>query len=316
MDQYILDVLLTPARAAGDLVTKGWYAWNFRTIRELVEDPDYLPEEPEPDEPVLEVVIGDAVIQDTSLGPATPAFVRVSMDRENVGETSLAQGSGAAAAWNERFLLLPRASTSMRFDVIDSGERLRGTCTMGTQSLWGSATRSGTISLGLPLTVGGAPSGTLRVHAREWDKLPLPDRPWWEPEPEDAGKMLGTAPGGRGALPAEGALGGKTEQQRAGAFPGGPGSFPGAGPFPGELGETAENPPDLFSMIDKDSTGFITRDELQAAIQKGQLQVSPVIKSQSTASLTLPITSRDGGLGLLGPRGLVLETSRGLMKVF
>lgn len=33
------DVLLTPARAAGDLVTKGWYAWNFRTIRELVEAP-------------------------------------------------------------------------------------------------------------------------------------------------------------------------------------------------------------------------------------------------------------------------------------
>ena len=35
--QTIEDICLTPARAAGDLISKSWYSFNFRAIRELVQ---------------------------------------------------------------------------------------------------------------------------------------------------------------------------------------------------------------------------------------------------------------------------------------
>lgn len=178
MDLLIRDIVLAPIHAAGDLVTKGWYSSNFRAIRELVQDPSYRAEDADPDEPVIEVVIGDAIIQETK-DFITPTFVRVSMDGEDVGETSMFKnGPYTKPTWNERFLLHPRGSFAMRFQVIDNHSRMRGQCVIGTQSLWGAASRTGGVSVKVPLTLGQAASGELTVHCRPWDGLP-PHRPWW-----------------------------------------------------------------------------------------------------------------------------------------
>lgn len=185
MDLLIRDILLTPINAAGDLATKSWYSTNFRAIRELVQDPNYRADDVDPYEPVIEVVVGDAAIQETN-DFVTPTFVRVSMDGENVGETSLFKhGPYTKPVWNERFLLHPRGSFSMRFEVIDHREQLRGQCIIGTQSLWGAASRTGGLSIKPQLTL--APKqicGQLTVHCRPWDGLP-PERPWWQPAGDD-----------------------------------------------------------------------------------------------------------------------------------
>lgn len=181
MDLLIRDILLTPINAAGDLVTKSWYSSNFRAIRELVQDPNYRADDADPYEPVIEVVIGDATIQETN-DFITPTFVRVSMDGENVGETSLFKhGPYTKPVWNERFLLHPRGSFSMRFEIIDHRDRLRGQCIIGTQSLWGAASRTGGLSIKPQLTLlRDQICGQLTVHCRPWDGLP-PERPWWQP---------------------------------------------------------------------------------------------------------------------------------------
>lgn len=186
MDLLIRDILLTPINAAGDLATKSWYSSNFRAIRELVQDPNYRADDVDPYEPVIEVVIGDATIQETN-DFVTPTFVRVSMDGENVGETSLFKhGPYTKPVWNERFLLHPRGSFSMRFEVIDHREHLRGQCTIGTQSLWGAAGRTGGLSIKPQLTLARDQiCGQLTVHCRPWDGLP-PERPWWQPAGDDA----------------------------------------------------------------------------------------------------------------------------------
>lgn len=186
MDLLLRDILLTPINAAGDLATKSWYSSNFRAIRELVQDPNYRADDVDPFEPVIEVVVGDAAIQETN-DFVTPTFVRVSMDGESVGETSLFKhGPYTKPVWNERFLLHPRGSFSMRFEVIDHREHLRGQCIIGTQSLWGAASRTGGLSIRPQLTLARDQiCGQLTVHCRLWDGLP-PERPWWQPTGDDA----------------------------------------------------------------------------------------------------------------------------------
>lgn len=278
MDQLIRDICLTPARAAGDLISKSWYSFNFRAIRELVQDPSYRPEDPEPDEPVLEVVIGDAEIQEAS-GTGGPLFVRVSMDGENVGETSMYKAPPyERPTWNERFLLLPRGSFSMRFQVIDHRERLKGECLLGTQSLWSAAGRAGSVSVKCPLALKqGHGQGHLMVHCRPWDGLP-PERPWWIDEAYGYGTV--------------GVTGTDT------------------------LGPAAQ--PDLFDMLDKDGDGVLSKEELHAAIQKSKamemspssMSMSPMAARQAThvvpmapmQPLLLPISSRSS-LMLQGNEG-------------
>eukprot|EP00913_Durusdinium_trenchii_P030522 g28591.t1 len=258
MDQLIRDICLTPARAAGDLISKSWYSFNFRAIRELVQDPSYRPEDPEPDEPVLEVVIGDAEIQEI--------------------ETSNFESS----VENERFLLLPRGSFSMRFQVIDHRERLKGECLLGTQSLWSAAGRAGSVSLRCPLALKqGHGQGHLMVHCRPWDGLP-PERPWWIDEAYGYGTV------------------------------GAPQRVTGTD----TLGPAAQ--PDLFDMLDKDGDGVLSKEELHAAIQKSKamemspssMSMSPMAARQAThvvpmapmQPLLLPISSRSS-LMLQGNEG-------------
>ncbi|CAE7323329.1 unnamed protein product [Symbiodinium natans] len=177
-DHTSKDLVLVPVSAASDLVTKGWYTSNFRQIRELVQDPEYQSAEVDPDEPVLEVVVGDANMKVAAA--STPTFVRIFMDGENVGETSLQKRRPYnMPVWNERFLLLPRGAFSTRFEVVDTWDRVLGHCTIGTQSLWRAAGHSGQVSVELPLQLEKGLNGKIWVHSRPWDGLPLPERPWW-----------------------------------------------------------------------------------------------------------------------------------------
>ncbi|CAE6925424.1 unnamed protein product [Symbiodinium sp. CCMP2592] len=250
MDQIIRDLVLLPVSAASDLVTKGWYTSNFRQIRELVQDPDYQSGEVDPDEPVLEVVVGDANMKATA--SATPTFVRIFMDRENVGETSLQKKRPFnTPVWNERFLLLPRASFSTRFEVVDTWDRVLGHCTIGTQSLWRAAEHSGQVSVELPLQMGKGLNGKIWVHSRPWDGLPLPERPWWpraQELHEDTWSPLRLQEGAE-------------EDDVVGSLQ------------PEDTGKSRAKvlSSDLFSRIDKDRTGSITRAEFEAALRSGAM---------------------------------------------
>ncbi|CAE7950039.1 unnamed protein product [Symbiodinium sp. KB8] len=263
MDQIIRDLVLLPVSAASDLVTKGWYTSNFRQIRELVQDPDYQSGEVDPDEPVLEVVVGDANMKATA--SATPTFVRIFMDRENVGETSLQKKRPFnTPVWNERFLLLPRASFSTRFEVVDTWDRVLGHCTIGTQSLWRAAEHSGQVSVELPLQQGKGLNGKIWVHSRPWDGLPLPERPWWpraQELHEDTWSPLRMQEG--------------TEEDVVGSLQ------------PEDTGKSRAKvlSSDLFSRIDKDRTGSITRAEFEAALRSGAMSPqSPAPQTQVAQS--------------------------------
>ncbi|CAE8665618.1 unnamed protein product, partial [Polarella glacialis] len=114
---------------------------------------------------------------------APPCFVRLWMDGEFVGETSVfGRGYTSRPVWNERFLLIPRASRCTRFEVVEATEcpTVRCHCALGTESLWRTATCGVPLSMDVPLLHYGEEAvGSLRIHARIWDGLPLQDTPWW-----------------------------------------------------------------------------------------------------------------------------------------
>lgn len=181
VDKAIEDLVLLPIRAASDLISKDWYTSNLRGIRALVQDPNSATE-PEPDEPVLELVVGTADIQNASAqpGPLTPTFVRISMDNQEVGESSIHNTAPySQPSWNERFLLVPRACDVTRFEVVDTSNRVCCSCALGTQSIWQAVLERDTLSLEVPLMRGRAEAGRIRLFARVWDGLPVPDTPWW-----------------------------------------------------------------------------------------------------------------------------------------
>ncbi|CAE7701909.1 unnamed protein product [Symbiodinium pilosum] len=253
------DLILLPVAAASDLVTKGWYTTNFRQIRELVQDPEYQSGEVDPDEPVLEVVVGDANMKASA--SATPTFVRIFMDHENVGETSLQKRQPYnMPVWNERFLLLPRASFSTRFEVVDTWDRVLGHCTVGTQSLWRAAAHSGQVSVELPLQFGKGLSGKIWIHSRPWDGLPLPERPWW-PRAQELHEDTWSPP----RLSDEEDAANLESDDIVGSL------------HPEDSGKRRAkvlSGSDLFSRIDKDHTGSITRAEFEAALRSGTVSPS------------------------------------------
>eukprot|EP00930_Biecheleria_cincta_P049200 TRINITY_DN34446_c0_g1_i1.p1 TRINITY_DN34446_c0_g1~~TRINITY_DN34446_c0_g1_i1.p1 ORF type:complete len:533 (-),score=84.14 TRINITY_DN34446_c0_g1_i1:75-1616(-) len=181
VDKVIEDFVLMPVRAASDLITKDWYTSNLRGIRNLVQDP-LSATEPEPDEPVLELVLGTADIHSHSapLDQLTPTFVRISMDDQEVGESSVHNTAPySQPSWNERFLLIPRASDVTRFEVVDSSNRVCCSCALGTQSIWRGVLERETLALEVPLMRGRSEAGCIRLFARVWDGQPVPDTPWW-----------------------------------------------------------------------------------------------------------------------------------------
>eukprot|EP00931_Biecheleriopsis_adriatica_P105350 TRINITY_DN79903_c0_g1_i1.p1 TRINITY_DN79903_c0_g1~~TRINITY_DN79903_c0_g1_i1.p1 ORF type:complete len:393 (+),score=59.13 TRINITY_DN79903_c0_g1_i1:90-1181(+) len=185
VDQALRDLFFMPARATQDLATKSWYTTNFRAIRDLVGDPNYETE-PDPDEPVLEVVVGDAKVEYPPHFKAvvmSPTFIRVSMDHDNVGETTLCkQLPYTHPSWHERFLLIPRGSNLMRFQVVDTRNQVRCYAALGVESLWRTVDDMGCVSLKLPLQQDRLQLGHLQIHVRMWDRLPLPETPWWLPQ--------------------------------------------------------------------------------------------------------------------------------------
>ncbi|CAE8596555.1 unnamed protein product, partial [Polarella glacialis] len=184
MDRMLLDFFATPVRATEDLCTKSWYTSNLRAVKELVQEPSEA--EPDASEDVLEVIVGSALlgplpqqeqpdVQIQSVAP--PCFVRLWMDGEFVGETSVFdRGYTSRPVWNERFLLIPRASRCTRFEVVEATEcpTVRCHCALGTESLWRTATCGVPLSMDVPLLHYGEEAvGSLRIHARIWDGLPL-----------------------------------------------------------------------------------------------------------------------------------------------
>lgn len=188
----LTEIFMMPIRAVTDLVTTSWYTSNIRNIKELVQDP--ATQNVSPYEPVMEVIIGSATLdvqKRDGKQTVAPTFVRVWMDAECVGDTSIyLDRDTARPVWNQRFLLIPRASVSTRFEVLEANDptRVRGFCALGTEGLWRSA-QNAKYSLDVPLLSNSKPVGTLLIHIRMWDGLSIQDTQWW-PEMNDRASRM------------------------------------------------------------------------------------------------------------------------------
>mmetsp|Transcript_43895 Transcript_43895/g.124007 ORF Transcript_43895/g.124007 Transcript_43895/m.124007 type:complete len:196 (-) Transcript_43895:95-682(-) len=182
-----------------ELFTQDFYLQTFRTIRALIEEPAGA--RPQADEPVMEVII-DTVEFSEDAGDLRNCFVRLWMDGELVGETSVLRGGGRHLAWRERLLVLPRGSVVSRFDIC-AGELqrplVRGHCVFGTEGLWRSAAGLSRLSIDAPILSAHGDIGVLRLSFRMWDGLPLPQantlqwQPWsgWpDAPPPTAGLVI------------------------------------------------------------------------------------------------------------------------------
>eukprot|EP00438_Fugacium_kawagutii_P011554 Skav235008 [mRNA] locus=scaffold276:96421:104864:+ [translate_table: standard] len=197
------------------------------------------------------------------------------MDGEHVGDPRLPCSCQCCdCKRNERFLLHPRGSLSMRFEVIDHRGYLRGQCILGTQSLWGAADRTGGLSIKVQLVTGrkNVSCGELTIHCRMWDGLPA-ERVWWESTQSKGGKLEDDA-------------------------------------------ESSE--PDLFDMLDKDGDGILSKEELQAAIQRSKAPVesSPVMGQQSPVmsvpTVVLPVTQAAKGSEMWKDNGQRVHSNQGV----
>ncbi|CAK8992200.1 unnamed protein product [Durusdinium trenchii] len=325
MDQLIRDICLTPARAAGDLISKSWYSFNFRAIRELVQDPSYRPEDPEPDEPVLEVVIGDAEIQeietsnfessveslsrsdsfDQAQVPDVCDVPRVESVRKEAARGDLDVQSAAVraadldarvGAWSgtgsdeegpERAFSF--AAPRELFDAIPGVRRDRETVIDHRERLKGECLL-GTQSLWSAAGRAGSVSVKCPLALKQGHgqgHLMVHCRPW-DGLPPERPWWIDEAYG-YGTV---GVTGTDT------------------------LGPAAQ--PDLFDMLDKDGDGVLSKEELHAAIQKSKamemspssMSMSPMAARQAThvvpmapmQPLLLPISSRSS-LMLQGNEG-------------
>lgn len=196
-----------------DLLDPSWYQSQLRSIISLIQDPESV--HPGPAEPVLEVVVAGAELSELATDEGSGAynsyrpFVRMYMDGELVGETSLSKRylqTPKSPLWFERFLVVPRGCLVSRFEVCTGAEYpyIRGFCAISTESLWKAVTSGGPLTVrqqllrppslnpkikridesALPTEI----VGTLRLHVRLWDRLPIKEPIWWEslenlPEP-------------------------------------------------------------------------------------------------------------------------------------
>mmetsp|Transcript_16822 Transcript_16822/g.58692 ORF Transcript_16822/g.58692 Transcript_16822/m.58692 type:complete len:221 (+) Transcript_16822:96-758(+) len=165
-----------------ELFTRSFYTSHIRAVRQLIEEPD--DSKVAPGEPVLEVVISSAELwllpQETeaSFLHSQSSFVRLWMDGEMVGETSVCAGAPdfRRPSWGERLLVLPRGSLCTRLELCIGDEQsshVRGFCAYGTEGLWRAAESSGRLELDAPVLHGQAEAGMLRLVLRMWDGLPL-----------------------------------------------------------------------------------------------------------------------------------------------
>jgi len=114
----------------------------------------------------------------------------------------------------------------------------------------------------LPLQLGKGLNGKIWVHSRPWDGLPLPERPWWpraQELHEDTWSPLRLQEGAE-------------EDDVVGSLQ------------PEDTGKSRAKvlSSDLFSRIDKDRTGSITRAEFEAALRSGAMSPqSPAPQTQA-----------------------------------
>lgn len=193
-----------------ELLTKSFYTSHLRAIRELIEEPAGAP--PKHGEPVLEVLVATAEFwQGTYAEPELQKmFVRLWMDGELVGETSVHDLAvqGPQPTWNQRFLVLPRGSWCSRFEVCAGVGRpqVRGYCAYGTEGLWRAANSCGhSLSIDAPLLSAEGEVGVLEVHFRMWDGLPVQETPWWPGQPVPPADAGDGAVGASGVTAASGA---------------------------------------------------------------------------------------------------------------
>eukprot|EP00929_Paragymnodinium_shiwhaense_P090097 TRINITY_DN50315_c0_g1_i1.p1 TRINITY_DN50315_c0_g1~~TRINITY_DN50315_c0_g1_i1.p1 ORF type:complete len:190 (-),score=27.82 TRINITY_DN50315_c0_g1_i1:79-648(-) len=183
------------------LVDPSWYREQLRTVFAQVQDPAYASVTQYT--PVLEILIRGAELGPLpeEVVPVQATFVRVWVDGEPLGETSLGSQASRPSrpSWNERLLCLPAGARTIRFEVCEQVQgftAVRCYCALAMEGLW-EAVRGIHNAYGQRLTLpptpllhmfaeGPAQVGLLDLSFGVWDHGP--------PRQESQGRMIRPAP--------------------------------------------------------------------------------------------------------------------------